>query len=199
MYFTARQRLRLRAGCAQRAPTLDVQARLSAGPQGQRRRTAASPSSVTGCFMVTPDANLVALDARTGKLLWQTEMAEYQQRPVHSDAGAARRQGQGDRRHRRRGVRHPRLHRCLRRRDRQARLALLDGARQGRTGRRHVAGRFLEARRRLHLDDRHLRSRAQHALLGRRQSRARTCTATRARATTSTPARWWRSIRTPAS
>jgi len=28
-------------------------------------------------FMVTPDANVVALEARTGKLLWQTEMAEF--------------------------------------------------------------------------------------------------------------------------
>src|ERR1051325_756369 len=28
-------------------------------------------------FMVTPDANLVALDARTGRLIWQTEMAPY--------------------------------------------------------------------------------------------------------------------------
>jgi alcohol dehydrogenase (cytochrome c) len=28
-------------------------------------------------FMVTPDANVVALDARTGRFIWQTEMAPY--------------------------------------------------------------------------------------------------------------------------
>ena len=28
-------------------------------------------------FMATPDANVVALDARTGRLIWQTEMAPY--------------------------------------------------------------------------------------------------------------------------
>ena len=28
-------------------------------------------------FMVTPDANVVALDSRTGHLIWQTEMAPY--------------------------------------------------------------------------------------------------------------------------
>jgi alcohol dehydrogenase (cytochrome c) len=48
--------------------------------------------------------------------------------------GAARRQGQGDRRRRRRRVRHPRLHRRLRREDRQGSVALLHDSRPGRAG-----------------------------------------------------------------
>ena len=57
---------------------------------------------------------------------------------VLDHAGAARHQGQGDRRRRRRRVRHPRLHRGVRREDRQGSLALLHHSRARRAGPRHL-------------------------------------------------------------
>ena len=78
-------------------------------------------------------------------------------------------------------------------------LALLHDPGARRAGQRLVEGRDLAARRRPDVADRHLRSAAQPALLGHRQSRIPTGTATAARATTSTPARSSRSMRTPAS
>ena len=87
---------------------------------------------------------------------------------------AADREGQGHSRHCRRRVRHPRIHRRLRRADRQTRVALLHRCRTGRPGRQDVAaGRRLPARRRLDLGDRHLRSAAEPDLLRHRQSGAR--------------------------
>ena len=115
------------------------------------------------------------------------------------DDRAARRQGQGHRRRRRRRVRHPRLHRRLRRADRQARLALLHDSRPRRAGQRHLGRRFVEDRRRERLGHRRVRSRAEPAVLRHRQSRARTITARAARATTSTATRSSRSTPTPAS
>ena len=88
-------------------------------------------------------------------------------------------QGEGHHRHQRRRVRHPRLHRRLRRQDRQAALAVLhrpQRRRQGGTrpqGPGHLGGQLLAHRRRLGLGHRHLRPRAQHPLLGRRQPLAR--------------------------
>ena len=67
----------------------------------------------------------------------------------------------------------PRLPRRLRRRERQARLALLHDPGAGRARQRHLEGRQLEDRRRADVADRLLRSRAEHALLDGRQSRAR--------------------------
>ena len=100
-------------------------------------------------------------------------------------ARAAGREGQGDRRRRRRRVRHPRLHRRLRRR-RPARkrgastpfpAPASPGTRRGSAARRSptdvLRSRGLEARRRIDLDDRLLRSAAQSHLLGRRQRRSR--------------------------
>ena len=52
-------------------------------------------------------------------------------------------------------------------------LALLDDSRPRRKGQRELAGRYVSARRRHHVDARHLRSGAQHALLGHGQSLAR--------------------------
>ena len=69
-------------------------------------------------FMGTLDAHLVALDARTGRPLWNVAVGDPKPRLLDHD-GAARRQGQGARRRRRRRVRHPRLHRRLRREDGQ--------------------------------------------------------------------------------
>ncbi len=112
---------------------------------------------------------------------------------------AARLQGQGDHRHRRRRVRHPRLCRRLRRRHGQAPLAVLHDSRSGRVWPRDLAGRQLEDRRRPDLADRLLRSGAEPAVLGRGQSGragrpvpARAtwtiCSATRSSPSTRTPA-----------
>ena len=79
-------------------------------------------------FMTTLDAHLLALDMKTGAIVWDATLEDYKTGYAVDDR-AARRQGQGDRRRRRRRVRHPRLHRRLRRADRQARVALLHHSR----------------------------------------------------------------------
>ena len=66
-------------------------------------------------FMGTLDAKLIAIDAKSGRQLWKTEVASHESRLL-DHARAAGREGQGDRRRRRRRVRHPRLRRRLRRR-----------------------------------------------------------------------------------
>ena len=82
--------------------------------------------------------------------------------------------------------------------DRQARVAVLDHSRAGRAGQRHVARRYLGARRRADVADRHLRSRAEPDVLGHRQSQPRFLRRRTARATTCTPHRSSRSMPTPA-
>ena len=84
-------------------------------------------------FMGTLDAHLVAIDAKNGRPLWNVAVADVEAR-VLDHAGAARRQGQGDRRRRRRRVRHPRLHRRVRRAHRQGSVALLHDSRARRAG-----------------------------------------------------------------
>ena len=88
--------------------------------------------------------------------------------------GAARRQGQGDRRRRRRRVRHPRLHRRLRREDRQGSVALLHDSRARRARARDVERRRLEdtAARSVWVTGSYDPDAEPH-LLGHRQSRAR--------------------------
>ena len=149
-------------------------------------------------FMVTLDAHLVALDMKTGKVVWDIEMAK-RQGWLRRHRRAAGRQGQGDRRHRRRRVRESRLYRRLRAGDRQARLALLHRPGAGRAGQRDVVGDIWAARRRADVADRHLRSGAEPALLGHRQSQPGLGRRRADRATTCTPARWSRSTPTPAS
>ena len=48
-------------------------------PQGRKATAVNRGFAILGdrLFMVTPDANVVALEAKTGKLIWQTEMAAY--------------------------------------------------------------------------------------------------------------------------
>jgi glucose dehydrogenase len=58
-------------------------------------------------FMGTLDAKLVALDAKTGKLLWETQIADP--RRATARRWRDRHRQQGPDRHERRGVRHPRL------------------------------------------------------------------------------------------
>ena len=95
------------------------------------------------------------------------------QERLRLDARAARRQGQGDRRRRRRRVRHPRIHRRLRRADRQAGVALLHDSRARRAGQQHLGGRFVEERRIGRLGDRRVRSGAESASTRHRQSGSR--------------------------
>ena len=85
--------------------------------------TAASPSSATRSTWARSTAHLVALDATTGRPLWNVDGRRSQARLLDHD-GAAHRQGQGARRRRRRRVRHPRLRRGVRR----ARRARKSGA-----------------------------------------------------------------------
>ena len=94
-------------------------------------------------FMTTLDAHLLALDMKTGAVVVGRD-ARGLQEGLRLDARAARREGQGHRRRRRRRVRHPRLHRRVRRADRQARVALLHDSRPRRAGQQHVGGRFVE-------------------------------------------------------
>src|SRR6185503_7551886 len=70
---------------------------------------------------------------------------------------AAGRERKSDCRRRRRRVREPRLHRCVRSAERPAPVALLHDSGAGRSGQRHLAGRYLAARRRADVAHRHLR------------------------------------------
>ena len=66
-------------------------------------------------FMTTLDAHLLALDMKTGAIVWDATLEDYKR--LRLDDRAARRQGQGDRRRGGRRVRYPRLHRRVRRAD----------------------------------------------------------------------------------
>ena len=74
-------------------------------------------------IMPTLDAMLVALNKKTGELVWETEVADPGA-GLLADPGADRVPGQAPDRHLRRRVRHPRLRRRLQRRRRQGSLAL---------------------------------------------------------------------------
>ena len=73
-------------------------------------------------FMTTLDAHLLALDMKTGAIAWDADDGGLQDGYASTLAPLVV-QGQGDRRRGRRRVRHPRIHRRLRRADRQARVA----------------------------------------------------------------------------
>ncbi len=140
-------------------------------------------------YMTTLDAHLVCLDRNTGEEVWDTaitvhgedgkEIKRHLQDGLQRHGRPAGHQGQGHHRHQRRRVRHSRLHRRLRRQDRQAALAVLHRPQRRRQGRARQEGpddlgrQFLADRRRLGLGHRHLRPRAQYPLLGHRQSLAR--------------------------
>ena len=70
-------------------------------------------------FLGTGDAHLVALDMKTGDVLWDVELADYT-KGYSVTVAPTRREGQGHRRYGRRRVRHPRLHRRVRCEDRQS-------------------------------------------------------------------------------
>ena len=89
-------------------------------------------------FRTTLDAHVVALDQKTGKEIWKQKVAEWKEGYSH-DGRAADRQRRADHRHLRRRVRHPRLHRRLGSRDRQAAVAPLHHPGAGREGQRDLA------------------------------------------------------------
>ena len=149
-------------------------------------------------FMTTIDAHLLALDMKTGGVLYDVELDDYKRRLL-GDRRAAGRERQGDHRHRRSRVRHSRLHRRVRRADRQARMALLHRRRTGRSGGKTwpqgdayqrgggsiwVTGTY---------------DPEQNLVFFGTGNPGPTTTATSARATTSTPRRSSRSTPTPAS
>ncbi len=78
-------------------------------------------------FMGTLDANLIALDATKRPADLENEGRRQQSRLLGHRV-AARRERQGHRRRGRRRIRHPRLHRRVRRADRERGLALLHGS-----------------------------------------------------------------------
>ena len=139
-------------------------------------RCCTRPAAASRCigdkvFFAAGEAVLVALDARTGKEVWTTKVAENKNgyymsvAPLVADGKVhGRRVGRRDG--------HPRLRRRLRCRHRQGAVEDLHGAGARRAGQRDVAeGRPVEDRRRLGLGDRHLRSRDQPGVLGHRQRR----------------------------
>ena len=72
-------------------------------------------------YMATVDAHLVALDARTGKVVWDQKVEDYTH-GYYSTLAPLAAQGLDHGRRLGRRVRHPRLRRRVRRRDRRARL-----------------------------------------------------------------------------
>ena len=131
-------------------------------------------------YMTTLDARLVALDAATGARLWDRQIADNEA-GYSMTAAPLVVKGHGGDRHRRRRVRHPRLGGRLRRRHGRAPLARLHQPGARRAGQRDVGWRFLAHGRRLHVDDRVLRSRPQPHLLGGGQTPGPTGTARPAR------------------
>ena len=107
-------------------------------------------------FLGTGDAHLLALDMKTGDVIWDVELADYKKR-YSVDGRTACCQGQGHHRPRRRRVWHSRIHRCVRRKHGQKGVAILYGGRPRRAGRPDLAERHrrLSARRRLDLGHRH--------------------------------------------
>ena len=135
---------------------------------------------------------------RVGQAGRQGQRVRHQGALLHR-ADHSGRQGAGRQRRRRR--RHARLAGGARRQDRQRAVALVRGAEAGRAGQRDLEGQEqrLEDRRRRHVADRLLRSGHQAHHLGHRQSGPAIRSASRGRATTSTPTRRWRSTSRPAS
>ena len=71
-------------------------------------------------YMGTLDAHLVALDRKTGSVIWDVAVGDLEEGQRHHGR-AARRERQGDHRRRRRRLLEPRVHRRVRRADRRAR------------------------------------------------------------------------------
>ena len=148
-------------------------------------------------FMGTLDAHLVAIDAKNGRKIWDTKVAEnslgyalavsplvVKDKVIVGVAGGEY------------GIRGFIAAYDAETGKEAWRFYTIPGP--GRAGPRHLAGRQLGARRRLRLGDRLLRSGAQPDLLGHRQSRARLESRRSARATTCIRIPWSRSTPTRA-
>ena len=123
-------------------------------------------------FMGTIDAHLLAIDARSGQLIWDTIVAKSAERYSITHAPLVVKD-KVHRRHRGRRHGHPRPDRGLRRQDRQGSVALLHDSRTGRARQRHLVGQVVDDGRRRRLEHRRLRSGDQPDVLGHRQPRAR--------------------------
>ena len=90
-------------------------------------------------YRTTLDAHLLALDAKTGKEIWKSKVAEWKDGYLaHARPADRQRRADRDRQFRRR-VRHPRLHRRLGSGDRQAAVAPLHHSGTRREGQRDLA------------------------------------------------------------
>ena len=91
-------------------------------------------------YYASTDAHLIALDARTGSVRWDVTMADYKSGILQHGRAAG---GEGQDHHRDGGRRvwHPRVHRRLRRQDRQTVVALQHHPCEGRTGQRDMGRR----------------------------------------------------------
>ena len=121
-------------------------------------------------FVGTVDAHLVALSAKTGAVLWDVPVADYQDR-LFDYRGAADRQGHGDRAESRAASTAsaasstPTMPKTGKRR---WRFNTIPGP--GEKGHETWGGRCVEARRRSHLGHRIVRPRAESDHLGHRES-----------------------------
>ena len=124
-------------------------------------------------FMTTDHAHLIALNRATGALLWETQMADWRQNyngtgaPLVVDNLVISGIAGGDE-----GARG--FVAAYDQATRQGSVAVLGGAGARRAWRRDVAGQRHRSSGGRHVDDRELRRRARHALLGDGQSRAPT-------------------------
>ena len=149
-------------------------------------------------FMTTLDAHLLALDMKTGAIVWDATLEDLQER-LCRDHRPARRQGQG---HRRVAGGEYGIRGFIDAYDAQTgkrawRFYTIPGP--GEPGNDTWAGDSWQRGGIEHLGDRRLRSRAEPGLLRHRQSRTRLSQREPRRATTCTAIRWSRSTPTPAS
>ena len=144
-------------------------------------------------FMATLDAHVMALDLKTGKPVWDVPLIDYQKGYSSTAAPLVVKDklivGMAGGEFATRGFLDA--------------YSLTDGKRlwrfntvpgAGRARRRHLAGGTLRTRRRRHVDHRLLRPGARTSSTGASATRTPISTAATARATTSTPRRWSRSM-----
>ena len=134
----------------------------------RRATSAASRSTASRLYVPTSDAHIVALDVKTGRVVWDQAVGDPKT-GFRMTGGTLVAAGQGDGRdHRPRRGRQ--LHRRARCRDRQGSVALLHDRQARRAGRQHVErAAAREAQRRIGLDSRELRSGPQPRVLRARQ------------------------------
>ncbi len=142
------------------------------------RSTAGSRVYGDRLFMTTLDAHLIALEMKTGKVIWDIEIADYQA-GLRGTVAPLDREGQADCRHRRRRIRDPRLPGCVR--------ASIPASARGASGRfRRPANPAARPGRSTSCErggaptwlTGHVRPRAEHAVSGAQATRTRISTAT---------------------